>query len=1497
MLQFRLLFFTILISAGVFAQKFEAFSTDTLKFIEEWEPYLIQESPDKQSASERLKVFKAFWLEGQLGTDYKDWFMETVNAMRSSKIRAYPSMLLMAEALEAFTESTEPFSQEQWVSWSTTVQSLIKKKQVRLLSDFLEHSVLLFKNGIIHAEGAFAYKIYGHRFLFACDSFPSIRITQSAITGFNKTEDSVRVQQADVIFYPHSTKFYGSRGILSWHKSGNATAKAELYRFTWDAHSGNLVADSAFFQGNRYVQSRQPGRVTDKMVHETQAITYPRFESNSKRVVLKNIYPDVDFEGGFSIRGDNFIGFGNSQQPGSIILKRDQKSFLRVISKNFSMNSNAIMSAFAAVRIYLDNDSIYHPAVKFTYLLNQKKASIFRGDDGLQKSPFQNTFHKLAMYVEQIEWNKHSDTLAFNFLTRKTETEAFFESSDFFSKERSEYLKFGEQVSPIIQLHKLYLQLNKSELIPMNALSRQMLSLPQDLRPLLIKLAISGLIDYNVDTDEIRIKQKLLDIVEVLNKKRDWDNITIHSVAPGMDNARMDLKSRDLSIVGVKFLVLSDTQRVFVFPKRGELILRKNRDMQFDGVVSSGKFEFIGRAFQFSYQDFKMGMQNLDSIRIFVEKQTASNSFSKLQTLIEKCSGELRIDGPANKSGKLQAEGFPVFKSHSESFAYYDSKKTYRGVYDRSKVFFKLDPFIIQNLDNFKNEKILFSGSFHSGGIMPTFKDTLRIMPDLSLGFIKQTPPGGYPLYGGKANFEKELRLSNSGLTGNGLFTFSQSKSNVKNFLFFPDSAAGYALTFDVNESKQPEFPVVHGDTVKLRYGSAENRLSAYHQKTPFKAYKENVKMFGRLDLTMQQLSGDGKVSFVSADLLSKRFNFLRRTFNSDTANFQLKAVDEEGLSFSTVNLKSKIDFDQMVGEFINNGKGSFVRFDKNQYIASMDRFKWSIDKDELELGDSKKRTLTPEEEEAGVNLEGPEFISVHPKQDSLRFFAPGAKYQIRKYIINCVNVPYIDVADARLIPQNGDVTIYKNAKLDTLENASIIANTVTKYHKISHVKAEIFGRRDYLASGDYQYIDENKKPYQIHFAKIKPDTSGQTLSEGEIPERAQFKFNDYFSFAGKVVLFAAQPYLTFIGGTKIVHQCKDLPKSYLKFEGEINPNNIQIPLPKTAFDMNGSPVGTGFYFEPDSGRLKQTFVSLMEEGSRQSLFAGEGRMVYERKTKSYQIASAEKLQERNMPGTFIELNTKTCRLNGEGLWDLSQSLGQVKLNSYGIFKSNPSKDSISMQSLMVLDFFFDNGLLKKMFKDIEAKMPAMKPSSTDAELFTRSLNDLLGKERADKALSDLSLYGNYKKFPEELNKSLVLSDVNLRFSPEAQAFASNGMFSLANILKNEVFRYVKGIVTIRKLKTGDLLDVYIEPDATTWYYFTYSKGVLLAVSSNSEFNSELDQMKAKNKKLSNTEGPSYRFDLAKPIKKDQYLNRMAQLGLYGNRISGDSGEEDATDE
>jgi hypothetical protein len=51
--------------------------------------------------------------------------------------------------------------------------------------------------------------------------------------------------------------------------------------------------------------------------------TYPRFDSYSKRLVVKNIYPDVDYDGGFGMRGNKFVGSGNAQNPAKLLFKRN----------------------------------------------------------------------------------------------------------------------------------------------------------------------------------------------------------------------------------------------------------------------------------------------------------------------------------------------------------------------------------------------------------------------------------------------------------------------------------------------------------------------------------------------------------------------------------------------------------------------------------------------------------------------------------------------------------------------------------------------------------------------------------------------------------------------------------------------------------------------------------------------------------------------------------------------------------------------------------------------------------------------------------------------------------------------------------------------------------------------------------------------------------------------------------------------------------------------
>jgi hypothetical protein len=412
--------------------------------------------------------------------------------------------------------------------------------------------------------------------------------------------------------------------------------------------------------------------------------------------------------------------------------------------------------------------------------------------------------------------------------------------------------------------------------------------------------------------------------------------------------------------------------------------------------------------------------------------------------------------------------------------------------------------------------------------------------------------------------------------------------------------------------------------------------------------------------------------------------------------------------------------------------------------------------------------------------------------------------------------------------------------------------------------------------------VDENEKPYLIHFNTIKPDATGQTISEGLIPEKDNFKFNDYFSFAGKVFLQATQEFLTFDGGTKIIHNCNRIGKSYLKFAGEINPKEILIPIPKKALDMRGLPVGTGLFYSLDSNKVYPSFLSMQGSRIAKDLIEADGLLTFDKETKKYEISNKEKLEEMSLPGNYVSLNTDNCEIFAEGNFNISNDLGQIKLKSVGNAQYDVQKDNALFSLMMIVDFYFDNGILKRMSKDLELYVGSLNPVPFEGDLFNHGIIELLGKERGDRALSELNLYGNYKKFPDELEKSLVFNEVKLRYNEDSKSYISEGKLGLGNVLKSEIFRYLDGVIQIKKLRGGDALDIYLEADPNTWYYFTYFKGTMLAISSNAAFNTDLQELKAKSKKMNVERGPSYRFDLTNKKKKDLFLNKMKQLGVMG---------------
>lgn len=1486
---FKICFFLVfLLQAGmVCSQKFTQFSTDTTKFTKDLEQYFLDNSANKEQAADYIRNFEKLWKENIIAGYFKEIIMATSNIMLTKRMKPYPYFMGYLNTVMNAIQAKQ--SGDDFLNWQACIDKILKGKSFRGVQDFLDVSENIFKNNTFYKTPSYRYYSIEPNYRFVNDSIPIVVFEEVTIVGANPRGDSMAIEETSGTYFPTSGKFVGRGGKVSWGKAGlENDVYASLKRYTIDCKIGSYSSDSAVFNGKQYFDKPQLGKVTDRIITEHgDESSYPRFESYSKRLLVKDIYPDVDYDGGFGMRGAKFIGSGNGSNMARIIFKNNGIKFLEISAKAFGMSKDKIAANPGVVKFYMGTDSIYHPGLSFTYLVEKRQVTILRGDDGLQKTPFLNTFHKFDMSFEQIVWIIDEPLLSFNFLPNNFQGEAYFESSDFYNRDKAESIKMGEKISPITRMIEYYNSNDKPASFTVVDFAKHIKYLANDLRPIIFKMAIYGLIYFNPETDMITVKQRLFDYADNAKHKHDYDIITLHSVRPGKDNATMNLLNFDLTVHGIKNVLLSDTQKVFIFPRGGDLLVKKNRRMEFSGTVASGKFEFIGKDFVFDYDQFKIDMKTIDSIRIFVEAfepdVNGNIPFKKVQTLIENVNGELRIDAPKNKSGFGKAPTFPSFKSFKESYAYYDKRQIFKGVYNRDKFYFKLDPFSIDSLDNFRNERLRFEGTFASAGIFPDFKETLGLQRDYSLGFIRQTPPGGFPIYKGKGTFEKEIRLSNKGLRGGGEFKFSSNTSQVPDLVFFPDSANGVAATYDIKEGDNPEFPTVHGDTVRLHFMPYEDLLQAFDTKKPFLAYKEKVEFHGRYDLTFKDLIGDGNVDFEKATLNSSKILFVKRRMFSDTANFRLKAFEEEGFTFSTVNVNAKIDFDQRIGEFVTNGEGSYVKFDKCQYIAFMDRFKWYMDAEDIELGDTQKKMNADTTSEAGLDLEGPEFISVHPKQDSLRFFAPGATYNLRKYIIRCKNVPFINVADARVFPENGDVTIFKNAVMDTLKKSTILANTVTKFHTIRNVTANIYGRRNYLASGEYQYLDENDKPYLILFKTIKPDTSGQTISEGEIPEKDNFKFNDYFSFAGHVYLQATQQFLTFDGGTKIVHNCNKIGKSYLKFTGEINPKEILIPIPKKALDMRGAAVGTGLFYNPDSNAVFASFLSLQGARSSRDVIEADGLLTFDKENQQYEISNKEKLEEMSLPGNYVSLNTSNCVINSEGSYNISTDLGQVKLKCVGNGRYNAVNDSVSFNLMMIFDFYFDNGSLKKMAKDFELYLGSLNPTPFEGDLFNHGTIEILGKERGDRALSELNLYGSYKRFPDELEKSLVLSDVKLTYNERAKAYLSTGMIGVGNILKTEIFRYMNGVVQIKKQRGNDVLDIYLEADGNTWYYFTYTRGTMLAVSNNNEFNKGLEELKSKSKKMDVEKGPSYRFDLTNKKKKDLFISKLKQIGAFGN--------------
>lgn len=1450
------------------AQRNIEFSRDPEEFLEQLS-YITQnlERRERIKAQEYLDTFAIVWNEGTLLDSQKEWIYKTMQDMQGLRLRPFPDQTLYLNNIVQVLRTRE--ADQNFEAWHKSFQSLLNLQNQRRLIRFWENSLRLFEKNIFYASSVVTWKLQNNNYVLSSENGQARLILRGGDIVCFAQDDSTLIYntrgEVDLI----EERLYGIGGTVTWERAAlhpdSVFAQLSSYRINLPA--ARWEADSVTFYNYNYFSEPLLGKLSERILAEMTPETarYPRFESYQVVHEIENLFPGIDFMGGFTMMGGRVIGSGTSEGQASIRFYRADSLFITARGNAFSILSDRIITQRAAVSIYLSGDSIFHPNINMRYLHPTREFSLLRDEKGFSKAPFVNTFHQLDMYCEAIYWNIDTYEIDLRMIRGISETgNAVFESRDYFSDIRYMRMQGMAQLHPLIRLRNFGREYN-SNTFPINEYARYVRGDINSVSAQLLAFSQDGFLSYNTDDETVTLGDKLFHYIGAYAGRTDFDVIQIESEAAV--NARINMNNFDLHMYGVDRIPLSDQKNVVLYPQNQQLIMKKNRDIYFDGRIESGLFDFYGREFFFDYDKFKIELVNTDSmsfsVRSFEPDSRGRYSLVRVKTVLEGINGELLVDHPNNKSGQLPYPRYPIFNSNNESFVYYDRDDVQEGVYNREDVYFRLIPFSIDSLDNATTENIAFDGVFISTGIFPDFYDYLTVQPDYSLGFDTQTPEDGYTIYQGRALYKGPINMSYEGLRADGELQYLNANLIANNMLMFPDSARASIRTFNLEaQAGAVEHPDLMAREVDMLYQPYLDNMSIEGTTEPILLYEGLASLKGGFDLTPEGLSGRGELELFTGVLASDNFDFKLEEFFSDQTNLNILAADGESIALEAHSYKSNIHVKNRKSEFTSINQDSKLAFTLNRFDAFSFDFEWDMEAGVLSM----ENKLQPELDLAGIqkpedwivyDFSGHEMVSTHPGQDSLKFYAGNLDYNVQDNIIQASNVKIIKVADAAIFPHQEQVQVLPRAEINKLTNAEILANTSSLLHRFYDAEVNITSRWSYAANGMYDFVDTRGDIQPIYFESIAVDRAFRTtIARAEIEKEHDFTISPMFAYHGTLDLKAENADLYYKGAARIFVDCPNYHPNWLRFEAEINPDSIFIPLAEDLRNDANGRIASAMMLAGDSVHIYPAVFDRQKHYSDMALISAKGYLTYDYNLRQYQISTAEKLHNTTLPDDIISINPHTCVVEGHGNITLSEDLGQFKMVNYGRITHNLHENEVNLDIVTGLDFFFLNsalGMVENEIRDSE--------NTTFVNLnrfkYTSFLQKKTNAETSQRLMAEFIADSAFRRFPAELNHTFFFADLRMKWNQTQQTFYTTHPLGIGNMERFPLNAYVDGFLEVRRQRGGDVVNLIVIPGGlpeegigSSWFFFTYAQGIMQTLASDNEYNNMIRNVNPRRRRM-----------------------------------------------
>ena len=1220
--------------------------------------------------------------------------------------------------------------------------------------------------------------------------------------------DSIYIYETDGYFDYKTKKFVGKGGTITWEKAGLKKEEtfAQLFGYKVDLRKMDFRADTVQLT-TPYFKTPVLGSIKDRMEEvEEQGGKMPYFTSFDSRLRIQNLLPDIDFDGGFSLQGSDFVGIEVNGVPALLTFNYLNKPLFEISTALVNVQNELILSRNCKVKMkYPNGDSLIHSQCMMQFKPEDGMLFLFAEKKGNSVIPFVDYHFQISANAPLLKWKIKTPfpKFTYDFATAQEQKIAQFESINFINQKVVSKLSASGGSNPMVQIMSVFKK-TKSESLPFGALATALGTTVQGIETQIFSLEAEGFLEVDSKNKRIFPTTKLVNYAAGITGEKDFDflsftsNLTPRALPYSKEaiekdpslkavnqsveflNARfvrqdyfgvIDLTKDQLFLTGVDRVVLSEPQHTFIYPDSTFIVVKPKRDILFNGIINSGKFTATVREATFLYDKFSIRFSQAQKASFKVNPMRKEdgdtpiplfNSFSNL-------TAELIIDEPTMKNGRSEKEDvYPKLLVPNQAKVLYNDKSIVKGAYDSTRFYYKLQPFEMDSLDEFDELSFRLKGSLISGGIFPELTEPLKIMNDYSLGFITAAPPEGLPFYGNFSTYKNKIFLSHNGLQGSGVINYETSTAVSKNLTFLPDSTIGLAQYTNLEKKDGIDVPSIASELAYISFQPKNQILKvASVRENRLKMFDNQCEMDGMVMLSLKGMKGDGVIYFPDANLESSVFTFKHDEINSDSSSFALKnRFVNEGqapVAMETKNVKANVSMTARKGEFNSFGTKR-IKFPPNQYYCTMDKFFWYMDKADVDFQKTGKQQTTFE---AGADIEEPNFFSMHDDQDTLQFRSLFARYDLKLQTLFCNKVNYIRVGDAKIFPDSSKVIIRRYAVMDPLKNATIIAPYITKYHTFTNADVSITSRKKYEGKADYPYYDRDSTKTVLKMTSIRYANS-VSQAEGEILQKDNFKLSKEFDYFGKVKIISATPGIYCDGSTRINHQCTNYDRSWMAFKDTLIAKNIQIPISESPVNDAGRRMAVGFLWKNssamDSVKVYPAFLSKIQGEDDPVVFKSFGYVQYNPVSATFQIASKNRLNDPLLNEDILTLYTESCALTGVGKIDLGVNLGELAVHGFGTIKYENESKKISSDLTLTVKF----PMQKDVFDHVGTGLRALEEQK-NADLKSKKVNFsqfapfILPNEKMNDLFKDYE-EDKLKRLPEGLDQTLVLTGCRFEY-------------------------------------------------------------------------------------------------------------------------------------